>query len=74
MKRLAVALSLLATPALAQQAPPTMAQIQAQLDHTVVQVNGIVMGLANQIAVDQAQIAKLQSEFDAAKKPADAPK
>jgi hypothetical protein len=54
-------------PAMAQQ-PPAMAQIQAQLDRTVLQVTSTVTGLANQIATDQARIAALEKDLADARK------
>ena len=83
MKRLTLALMLLAGPAVAQQPP----SLQSSIDAGVAQVSRVVNGFGNEIAAQaqqidqmqrqmadlQKQLAAVTAERDALKKP-DAPK
>ena len=83
MKRLILALMLVAGPAVAQQPPP----LQSSIDAGIAQVSRIVNGFGNEIAAQaqqidqmqrqmadlQKQLAAVTAERDALKKP-DAPK
>jgi hypothetical protein len=67
MRRMIALAALLLAPALAHaQQPP----LQAQLDAAQATVSRIMVGMTGQIAADQAEIARLQAELAAAKKPA----
>ena len=83
MKRLILAMMLVAGPAMAQQPPP----LQSSIDAGIAQVSRIVNGFGNEIAAQaqqidqmqrqmadlQKQLAAVTAERDALKKP-DAPK
>lgn len=73
MKRLIIALALLATPAFAQQPAPTVEQVQEQAQALIsavqAQRNACQDQSAQTLASAQAQIAKLTKELEAAKAP-----
>ena len=77
MKRLAIIALLIATPALAQQATPSLEDYQAALAEANAQISGLSQR-AEQMAVSIAQsarkIADLQKQIDAAKPKEEAPR
>ena len=64
MKRLTLALMLVAGPAMAQQPPP----LQSSIDAGIAQVSRIVNGFGNEIAVQAQQIDQMQRQVSALQK------
>ncbi len=67
LKRIAIIAALVASPALAQQAPPAQDPALATYAQLLGEANGRVVGLSAEVAKDKAVIADLQKQIDAAK-------